>query len=189
VRTVVAFIALFILPVIVCTQSVTDSIAVSERARALHARAIVVDTHDDTTQRLLTEKGFDIGKRDADGSVDIPRMREGGLDALFFSIWLPGSVTGPAAIKGALQQIDSVREAVRLHPNDLVLATTVADIRRAAAAHKIAALMGLEGGHMIDEDLGVLRTFASLGVRYMTLTHSLNTTWADSSGDSPLTTV
>src|SRR5207253_4662053 len=100
-------------------------------------------------------------------------------------IWMPGDVTGPAAIKQALQQIDSVREAVRLPPRDLVLATSVADIRRAAADRKIAALMGLEGGHMIDEDLGVLRMYAALGVRYMTLTHSLNTTWADSSGDTP----
>jgi membrane dipeptidase len=185
VRAVVALVALLVLPVIVCAQSVTDPVRVSERARALHARAIVVDTHDDTTQRLLHEKNFNIGTRNADGSIDIPRMREGGLDALFFSIWLPGTYTGPTAVKGALQQIDRVREAVRLHPSDLVLATTVADIRRAAAGHKIAALMGLEGGHMIDEDLGVLRTFAALGVRYVTLTHSLNTTWADSSGDKP----
>jgi len=186
VRIVVALAAPLVLPVIVCTQSVSDSAPVSERARALHNRAIVVDTHDDTTQRLLHEKDFDIGTRDDDGSIDIPRMREGGLDALFFSIWLPGMVTGPAAVKGALEQIDRVREAVRLHPTDLVLATTVADIRRAAAAHKIAVLMGLEGGHMIDEDVGVLRTLAALGIRYMTLTHSLNTTWADSSGDKPV---
>src|SRR5207244_723643 len=89
------------------------------------------------------------------------------------------------AVKRALDQIDAVREAVRKHPNDLVLATTAAEIRKAAADKKIAALMGVEGGHMIDNDLGVLRTFHALGVRYMTLTHSLNTTWADSSGDKP----
>jgi len=183
VRTYLAPLAVVVLPVIVCTQAVSNSSPVSERARALHMRAIVVDTHDDTTQRLLYDKDFDIGKRDADGSIDIPRMREGGLDAIFFSIWMPGTFTGPAAVKGALQQIDTVREAVRLHPNDLVLATTAAKIRRAAADRKIAVLMGLEGGHMIDEDLGVLRTLAALGVRYLTLTHSVNTTWADSSGD------
>jgi membrane dipeptidase len=159
---------------------------VSPRARALHERAIVIDTHDDTTQRFLSDKSFDIGVRNASGSIDVPRMREGGLDALFFSIWMTGDVTGPAAVKAALQQIDKVREAVRRHPNDLVLATTAADIRRAASQRKIAALMGVEGGHMIDEDLGVLRQFAALGVRYLTLTHSLNTTWADSSGDKPV---
>jgi len=159
--------------------------AVSQRARELHHRAIVIDTHDDTTQRLIFDKTFDIGARHADGSIDLPRMREGGLDAIFFSIWITGDVTGPTAVKRALQQIDAVRETVRMHPRDLVLATTAQDIRQAAANGKIVALMGVEGGHMIDEDLGVLRNFAALGVRYLTLTHSLNTTWADSSGDTP----
>ena len=151
----------------------------------VHARAIVIDTHDDTTQRLLFEKGFDIGQRHENGNIDIPRMREGGLDALFFSIWVPSDVTGPPAVKRALQLIDRVHEAVRTHPNDLVLATTAADIRRAAAERKIAALMGMEGGHMIDDDLGTLRDYARLGVRYLTLSHFKNNNWADSSTDKP----
>ncbi len=151
----------------------------------VHARAIVIDTHDDTTQRLLFEKGFDIGQRHENGNIDIPRMREGGLDALFFSIWVPSDVTGPPAVKRALQLIDRVHEAVRTHPNDLVLATTAADIRRAAAEKKIAALMGMEGGHMIDDDLGTLRDYARLGVRYLTLSHFKNNNWADSSTDKP----
>jgi membrane dipeptidase len=151
----------------------------------VHARAIVVDTHDDTTQRLLFEKGFDIGVRHENGNVDIPRMREGGLDALFFSIWVPSDVTGPPAVKRALQLIDRVHEAVRTHPDDLVLATTAAEIRRAAAERKIAALMGMEGGHMIDDDLGTLRDYARLGVRYLTLSHFKNNNWADSSTDRP----
>jgi membrane dipeptidase len=159
--------------------------AASAKARELHTRAFVIDTHADTTQRMLFDKSFDIGVRHSTGSVDIPRMREGGLDALFFSIWTPGDVTGPRAVKRALLQIDRVREAVRLHPKDLLLATSVSDIRRAAAEHKVAALMGMEGGHLIDEDLGLLSEYVSLGVRYLTLTHSLNTTWADSSGDVP----
>jgi membrane dipeptidase len=171
----------------ICLLVLVASCAVlaAQTVRDGHQFAIVVDTHDDTTQRLLSDKTFDIAARNATGSIDIPRMRDGGLDALFFSIWVTGDVTGPRAVKAALQQIDRVREAVRLHPNDLVLATTAADIRRAEADHKIAALMGVEGGHMINEDLGVLRQFAALGVRYLTLTHSLNTTWADSSGDKP----
>jgi membrane dipeptidase len=151
----------------------------------VHARAIVVDTHDDTTQRLLFEKGFDIGQRHETGNIDIPRMREGGLDALFFSIWVPSDVTGPPAVKRALQLIDRVHEAVRTHPNDLVLATTAADIRGATAERKIAALMGMEGGHMIDDDLGALRDYARLGVRYLTLSHFKNNNWADSSTDKP----
>lgn len=158
--------------------------AVSERARQLHMRALVVDTHSDTPQRMVFD-GFDLGARDADGHVDIPRMREGGLDAPFFSIWVPSSVTGPLAVKRALQQIDAVREQTRRHPRHLVLATTVAEIRDAHQQGKIAALMGVEGGHMIDDDLGVLRLFHALGVRYMTLTHFLNNNWADSSTDKP----
>ena len=159
--------------------------AVAARARELHARAIVIDTHDDTTMRLLSEPAFDLGAHNSTGSIDISRMRQGGLDALFFSIYMPGDVTGPPAVKRALQQIDKVREAVRAHPRELMLATSVTDIRRAAADRKIAVLMGMEGGHMIDADLGLLRTYAALGVRYLTLTHSRNTTWADSSGDTP----
>jgi len=162
----------------------TQSDEVSSRAKQIHERAIVVDTHDDTTQRLIFDKGFELGARNKAGNVDIPRMREGGLDAIFFSIWMTGDVTGPVAVKRAFDQIDAVREAVRTH-SDLVLATTAADIRRAASNKKIAVLMGMEGGHMIDNDLGLLRIYAALGVRYLTLTHSLNTTWADSSGDKP----
>lgn len=151
----------------------------------VHARAIVVDSHDDTTQRMLYDPTFDLGTRHANGNIDIPRMREGGLDALFFSIWVPSDVTGPIAVKRALQLIDEVHEAVRLHPDDLLLATTAADVRRAASEKKIAALMGMEGGHMIDDDLGTLRDYARLGVRYLTLTHFKNNNWADSSTDTP----
>jgi membrane dipeptidase len=174
--------AIVLVPALLAAQQ--DS-SVSARARQIHDRAIVIDTHDDVTQRLIFDKTFDIAARNKTGSLDIPRMREGGLDALFFSIWITGDVTGPTAVKRALDQIDAVREAVRKHPNDLVLAMTAADIRKAAADKKIAALLGVEGGHMLADDLAVLRIFAALGVRYMTLTHSLNTAWADSSGDKP----
>src|SRR5262245_44597196 len=176
--------AIAAVPIFMFAQSVSD-VPVSARAKRLHDRAIVVDTHDDTPQRLLFDKTFDIGTRNKDGHVDIPRMREGGLDALFFSIWVPSQVTGPPAVKRALDLIDSVREAVRTHPNDLMLANTAADVRRAAAEHRIAALMGMEGGHIIDDDLAVLRVYAALGVRYLTLTHFLNNNWADSSTDKP----
>jgi len=156
--------------------------SLSERARKLHFSSIVVDTHDDTTQRLLDGK-FDLGTRSSTGSIDIPRMREGNVGAIFFSIWMPSKVTGPDAVNRAIVQIDAVREQVRKHPNDLVLATTAAEIRDAHKQGKIAALLGVEGGHMINSDLGVLRAYAALGVRYMTLTHSGNDEWADSSTD------
>jgi len=157
---------------------------VSAAARALHARAIVIDTHDDTPQRMVFE-GFDLAARDAHGHVDIPRMREGGLDAVFFSIWVPSAVTGPEAVKRALRQIDAVREQVRRHAKDLALATTAAEVRDAVGRGRLAALMGMEGGHMIDNDLGLLRLYAALGVRYLTLTHFKNNDWADSSTDAP----
>ena len=155
---------------------------ISDRAKKLHFSSIVVDTHDDTTQLLLDPK-FDLGERHTSGSIDIPRMREGGVGAIFFSIWIPSKVTGPTAVQKALEQIDAVREQVRKHPQDLVLATTAEQIRQANKDRKIAALIGVEGGHMINSDLGVLRRYAGLDVRYMTLTHSGNDEWADSSTD------
>jgi len=155
---------------------------ISARAKKLHFSSIVVDTHDDTTQRFLDGK-FDIAERHDDGSIDLPRMREGGLDAIFFSIWIPSKVTGTEAVNRAIEQIEAVREQVLNYPKELALATTAAEIRAAHKQGKIAALMGVEGGHMINSDLDVLRKFASLGVRYMTLTHSGNDEWADSSTD------
>jgi len=176
--------AVLALPSLVLTQSAPAD-GVSVRARQLHDRALVIDSHDDTTQRMLFDKTFDITVRHKDGNIDLPRMREGGLDALFFSIWVPSDITGPPAVKRALDLIDSVHKAAKAHPADLMLATTAADIRRAAAGHKIAALMGMEGGHMINDDLGQLRKYAALGVRYLTLTHFKNNNWADSSTDKP----
>ena len=167
--------------VAVTTKSQTQT-NISPAARELHFQSIVVDTHDDTTQRLLDPK-FDFGVRHSDGSVDLPRMREGGLSAIFFSIWIPGKVTGPTAVQRALDQITAVRETVARHPNDLVLCTTAEEIRRAKAANKIAVLMGVEGGHMINNSLANLDKFFTLGVRYMTLTHTVNTDWADASTD------
>ncbi len=161
-----------------------SSATISDKARKLHFSSIVVDTHDDTTQRFLDAK-FDIGERAANGSIDIPRMKEGGLGAIFFSVWIPSKVTGPEAVDRALEQIDAVREQVRKHPRDIILVSTAAEIREAHKKGQIAALIGVEGGHMINSDLAVLRSYAALGVRYMTLTHSGNTEWADSSTDKP----
>src|SRR5256885_137856 len=182
-RALTAAVPLAVAAVTLLAQAPPPEAPISPRARQLHDRAIVIDSHDDTPQRMLFDKTFDISARNTDGLTDITRMREGGLDALFFSIWVRSDVTGPPAVKRAFDLIDCVREAVRLHPNDLVLATTAADVRKAAAEHKIAALMGMEGGHMIDDDVRLLRLYAALGVRYMTLTHFKNNNWADSSTD------
>ncbi len=158
---------------------------ISERARKLHFSSIVLDTHDDTTQRFFS-KEYDLGKRNPDGHVDIPRMREGGMNAIFFSIWIDGRIMGPPAVQKALDQIDAVHENVKKYSNDMVFARTADDVRRAHAQGKIAALMGVEGGHMIGNDIRIVRIFADLGVRYMTLSHFYNDEWADSSTDKPV---
>jgi membrane dipeptidase len=174
----------------------TDAAA---RAKRIHQEAIVIDTHIDVTQRMM-QPGWDFFARhkppegrgrqqsgpDAPSMVDAPRMKEGGLDGIFFSIYMSGRITGDTAVKRALAQIDTVRKAVLAHPDEVALCTTAGCVRAAAKAGKLAALMGMEGGHMINESLPQLRDYAKLGVRYLTLTHSLNTTWADSSGDKPL---
>ena len=175
--------AVFLFALAAEAQSAANA-QISARAEKLHRRSIVLDTHIDTTQRLFSAD-YDFGKRNATGHVDLPRMREGGLDAAFWSIYMAGTVTGPEAVKRSLRLIDGVRELVARYPNDLVLTTTAAEVRRAHKQGKIAVLMGMEGGHMIDDDLGVLRTYAALGIRYLTLTHGRNTNWADSSSEPP----
>ena len=139
------FLAFCALGGIILAKSVTGD-NVSDRAKKLHFSSILVDTHDDTTQLLLDPK-FDLGQRHSKGSIDIPRMRDGGLGAIFFSIWLPSKITGAPAVQKALDQIDAVREQVRNHPKDLTLATTAGQIREAHKDGKIAALLGVEGGH------------------------------------------
>ena len=157
---------------------------IAERAKKLHFSSLVLDTHDDTTQRFFS-KDFDLGRRNPDGHVDIPRMREGGMNAIFFSIWIDGRIMGPSAVEKALDQIDAVRENVLKYSKDMVFCRTAEEVRRAHAQGKIAALIGVEGGHMIGNDIRVLRMFGDLGVRYMTLAHFYNDEWADSSTDKP----
>jgi membrane dipeptidase len=163
----------------------TAADSVSDQAKKLHFSSIVLDTHDDTTQHFF-QKDFDLGKRNATGHVDIPRMREGGMNAIFFSIWVDGKTMGPIAIQKALDQIDAVRQNVKLHSKDLVFARTADDVRRAHEQGKIAALMGIEGGHMLGNDIRMVRIYSELGVRYMTLSHFYNDEWADSSTDKPV---
>ncbi|HKT86838.1 MAG TPA: dipeptidase [Candidatus Sulfotelmatobacter sp.] len=158
--------------------------AIADRAHKLHFSSIVLDTHDDTTQRFFT-KDFDLGKRNPDGSIDIPRMKEGGMNAIFFSVWIDGRTMGPPAVQKALDQIDAIHQNVLRNAKDMEFARTAADVRRIHAEGKIAALIGVEGGHMIGNDIRVLRMFGDLGVRYMTLTHFYNDEWADSSTAKP----
>lgn len=157
---------------------------IAERAHKLHFSSIVLDTHDDTTQRFFS-KNYDLGKRNPDGHVDIPRMREGGMNAIFFSIWIDGRIMGPPAVQKALDQIDAVHENVKKYAKDLTFCETAACVREAHGKEKIAALIGVEGGHMIGNDIRIVRVFGDLGVRYMTLSHFYNDEWADSSTDKP----
>jgi membrane dipeptidase len=154
-----------------------------EDARAIHNSAIVVDTHADTPQRFLDEN-FDAAGPAGIGQFDLQKAREGNLAAEFFSIWVEPKFKGQFAHR-ALDLIDSVYAQVARHPDQMSMAFSADDI---VAAHsrqprKFAALMGIEGGHAIENDLHILRNFYRLGVRYMTLTWSNTNEWADSSGD------
>ena len=139
----------------------TSADDISERAKKLHFSSIL-DTHDDTTQRFFS-KDFDLGKRNPDGHLDIPRMRQGGMNAIFFSVSIDSRTLGSAAVQKALDQIDAVHENVGSYSNDLVFCRTAEDVRRAHAQGKIAVLIGVEGGHMIGNDIRVLRMRRSRG--------------------------
>ena len=156
-----------------------------ESPLSIHQRAIAIDMHADTTQRLVDE-GLDIGKRAADGHFDSVRAREGGLDAQFFSIWVEPQLFGgggPGAVKRADVQIAAVQAMVERYPETWALATSAADIRRIAAEGKLAALMGLEGGYAIDERIENVERYYRMGVRYMSPAWSVSTSWAGSSND------
>jgi len=117
--------------------------------------------------------------------TDIPRLRAGLVGGQFWSVWIPVSVHGFEAVQMTLEQMDLVKRMVARYPDDFAMAYTAADIRRIHKAHKIASLIGVEGGHQIDDSLAVLRQFYDAGARYMTLTHTANTAWADSATDAP----
>jgi membrane dipeptidase len=156
----------------------------SSRVWEIHFSSLVFDTHADTAQRLLFDQ-FDLGKRDAEGCVDIPRLREGGVGAVFFALWVPVEITGPAAAQRARDLLAATLNQIEIHADDLALCTSSKEVRLTRAQGKIAAMLGVEGGHAIDNNLAVLREFHASGVRYMTLTHNAATEWADSSNDAP----
>ncbi|HEX3375678.1 MAG TPA: dipeptidase [Candidatus Acidoferrales bacterium] len=156
----------------------------SSRARQIHFSSLVFDTHVDTPQRLLFDQ-FDLAKRDTEGCVDIPRLREGGVGAIFFALWVPVEIAGGAATRRARDLLDATLNQIKIHDTDLSLATTAEEVRAARAGGKIAVLLGIEGGHAIHSDLAILREFYARGVRYMTLTHNAATDWADSSNAAP----
>jgi membrane dipeptidase len=147
-------------------------------------QAIFIDTHADTPQMMLDE-GYDLAQPDSPFMISIPKMRQGHLGAEFFSIWVDVNWPKQDLIHRALDLIDAVDEQVGHHSDLLALATTADEIVRLHLQGKFAILMGVEGGHIIQDDLRALDIYYRLGVRYMTLTHTANTEWADSSGDKP----
>jgi membrane dipeptidase len=163
----------------------TSAPAVSARASALHKFALVVDTHADTPQRFLDE-GFDLGTVTpvSEGHMDLEKIQAGNLGAEFFAIWVEPSWKGQYA-QHAMLLIDSVYQQAAKHPDQMVMAFSSRDILAARSGKhpRLATLMGIEGGHAIEANLGLLRDFYRLGVRYMTLTWSNTNEWGDSSGD------
>src|SRR3979490_1616208 len=148
----------------------------------VHKSSILIDTHNDITSS--TVDGTDIGLPNKETHTDLPRMKEGGMGAQFFAVFVAATyMEGNHAAHRALDMIDTVHhDIIEKYPNDFLFATTAEDIRRARKQGKIAALLGVEGGHAIEDDLRLLRRFYSEGVRYMTLTHTNNNSWAGSAG-------
>jgi membrane dipeptidase len=162
--------------------------AISERARRVHSAGLLFDGHNDLPWRLRTEgdvtfSRIDIGRRLGEGQTDIPRLREGGVKAQFWSVYIPSEHPDPA--RTVTEQIDLVHRMIERYPDDLELAVSAADVERIVKSGKIASLIGIEGGVAIEDDLAQLRAFARLGVRYMTLTHNTNLDWADAALDEP----
>lgn len=167
------------------SPTATQPDPISKNPDEIHRAAIAIDMHADTPQRLLDEH-VDLSQRLPDGHFDSVRAREGGLDAQFFSVWVEPQLFGsggPGAIKRADDQIAAVRALAEKHPETWQLATTAGDIRRIAAAGKLAALTGLEGGYAIDEKLENVERYYKLGVRYMSPAWTVSLSWAGSSGD------
>jgi membrane dipeptidase len=158
--------------------------SISAKARALQDSALIIDTHADTPQRFL-DQDFDIGSTDPNdgGHISLDKARRGNLGAEFFSIWVEPETNQGHYAQHTLDLIDSVYEQAAHHPDRMRMAFSVADIERAHKEHKFAALMGIEGGHSIENDVHLLRDYYRLGVRYMTLSWSNTNEWADSSGD------
>jgi membrane dipeptidase len=166
------------LPAFAQTRVVTDA-----EVQKVHKSALLIDTHNDITSK--TVNGYDIGTAKDDGHTNLTALKEGGVGAQFFAVYVSSSyVNGNHSARRTLEMIDTVRhDIIARYPNDFVFATTADDIERIHKQGKIAALMGIEGGHAIEDSLRLLRDYYALGIRYMTLTHTNTNNWADSSGD------
>ena len=169
----------------------TPDAALLDRARTLHGKSPLIDGHNDYPW-ALREKAqrdldrLDISKPQPGIMTDVPRLRAGGVGGQFWSVYVPAELAGQTAVTATLEQIDVVHRMMRKYPGTFELALTADDVERIFRKGKIASLIGMEGGHSIDNSLGTLRMFHRLGARYMTLTHSRNVPWADSCTDEPV---
>jgi membrane dipeptidase len=154
------------------------------RARRISAEALGIDSHIDTIQRVLIGNA-DLAQRLNYGHVDFPRLREGGMKAPFFALWVPVYYHGAEAVRRTLDLRDAMQRVLDAHPDQIEMALNASDIERIVKSGKISAFLTIEGGHQIDDDLGVLRMYYRMGIRAMTLTHFRNNNWADSSTDKP----
>jgi membrane dipeptidase len=160
-----------------------------DQALALHRESPLIDGHNDIPWQYREKVARDLSKIDLrapqpDLHTDIPRLRSGGVGGQFWSVYVPVSMQGQEAVRATMEQIDVVYQMMDRYSDTFELARTAADVERIFKAGKIASLIGMEGGHSIDNSLAALRMFYRLGARYMTLTHSSNTAWADSATDS-----
>ena len=175
---------IFALAIAVACAAPISAQTVSKKAQEIQNSAIVIDTHADTPQRFLDEN-YDIASTDPKdhGHISLDKAKAGNLGAEFFSIWVDPDTNRGHFARHTLDLIDSVYEQAAHHPDRMMMAFSVADIEHAHRQHKLAALLGIEGGHSIENDIRLLRDFYRLGVRYMTLSWSNTNEWADSSGD------
>jgi membrane dipeptidase len=181
--------ALMVAGLVMNSAAQTDPLV---RARALHKQSPLIDGHNDYPWALRQlDPGRDFAKADITKPVpslmtDIPRIRQGGMGGQFWSVYVPATMQGKEAVRATLEQIDIVHRMVQRWPETFEYASTSADVERAFKAGHIASMIGMEGGHSIDNSLATLRMMYDLGARYMTLTHSSNLAWADSATDTPV---